>query len=193
MDRILMTDFIEVYDNALPDEWCDKYIELFETQSKLRYDRYTLYGNNHKPTYVEDTAIDMVSKTNEVNLSFSTEAFLKHFWPCYDRYYEKYSVLKNMGKQNVYVLKIQKTEPSQGYHIWHAEKMQRNQQQRVAVLMCYLNDVEEGGETEFLYQNKRVKPKKGRMVIWPSSFTHTHRGNPPLSGSKYIITGWIEF
>ena len=188
-----MTDFIEVYDNALPDEWCDKYIGLFETQSKLRYDRYTLYGDNHKPTYVEDTAIDMVSETNEVNLSFSTEAFLKHFWPCYDKYYEKYSVLQNMGKQNVYVLKIQKTEPSQGYHIWHAEKMQRNQQQRVAVLMCYLNDVEEGGETEFLYQNKRVSPKKGRMVIWPASFTHTHRGNPPLSGSKYIITGWIEF
>jgi len=61
------------------------------------------------------------------------------------------------------------------------------------VFLCvFLNDVDEGGETEFLYQNKRIAPKKGRMVIWPSSFTHTHRGNPPLSGSKYIITGWIE-
>ena len=187
-----MTDFIEVYDNALPDELCDKYIELFETQSKLRYDRHELYGKNYKPTYVEDTALDMVSETNDVNLSFSARGFLKYFWPCYSKYYEKYSILKSMNIQNVYALKIQKTEPSQGYHVWHAEKMLREQQQRVGVLMCFLNDVDEGGETEFLYQNKRIAPKKGRMVIWPSSFTHTHRGNPPLSGSKYIITGWIE-
>ena len=191
-----MTDFIEVYDNALPDELCDKYIELFNTHQKLRYTRDTLYGDKYRQTYVEDTAIDLFSSdinTNEINLSFASKEFLDYFYPCYEKYYNKYSILKNMGQQDVYVLKIQKTEPSQGYHVWHAEKMKRNCQQRVAVLMCYLNDVEEGGETEFLYQNKRVSPKKGRMVIWPSSFTHTHRGNPPLSGSKYIITGWIEF
>ena len=188
-----MTAFIEVYDNALPDELCNKYIELFETQSKLNYDRKQLFGENYNPNNVEDTALDMVSETNDVNLSFSTRDFLKHFWPCYEKYYEKYSILKNMGTQNVYVLKIHKTKPSQGYHIWHAENMRRDQQQRVCVLMCFLNDVKEGGETEFLYQHKRIKPKKGSMVIWPASFTHTHRGNPPISGNKYIITGWIEF
>ena len=57
----------------------------------------------------------------------------------------------------------------------------------------YLNDVEEGGETEFLYQSRRVKPKRGRLAIWPAQFTHMHRGNPPLSGDKYVITGWVEY
>ena len=55
--------------------------------------------------------------------------------------------------------------------------------------MVYLNDVEEDGETEFLYQELKLKPKKGRVVIWPGSFTHLHRGNPPRS-TKYIATGW---
>jgi len=58
--------------------------------------------------------------------------------------------------------------------------------------MLYLNDVEEGGETEFLYQKMRVKPTKGTILIWPADWTHTHRGNPPLSGDKYIYTGWME-
>ena len=57
--------------------------------------------------------------------------------------------------------------------------------------MVYLNEVEEGGETEWLYQKKRVSPQKGMVVLWPGSFTHLHRGNPPMS-DKYIATGWFQ-
>jgi hypothetical protein len=59
--------------------------------------------------------------------------------------------------------------------------------------MVYLNDIEDGGETEFLYLSKRVKPVTGRVLLWPAGYTHTHRGNPPLKDTKYIITGWVEF
>ena len=48
----------------------------------------------------------------------------------------------------------------------------------------------EQGETEFLYQKQRIKPVEGRVVIFPGSFTHLHRGNPPLN-IKYIATGWL--
>jgi hypothetical protein len=58
--------------------------------------------------------------------------------------------------------------------------------------MVYLNDVLDGGETEFLYQSRRVKPREGRVVIFPVQWTHTHRGNPPLSGEKYIATSWLH-
>ena len=53
-------------------------------------------------------------------------------------------------------------------------------------------DIVEGGETEFLYQSKRFQPKRGQFLIWPAGFTHVHRGNPPLSGEKYISTSWLE-
>ena len=58
--------------------------------------------------------------------------------------------------------------------------------------MLYLNDVDDGGETEFLHQSKRVKPEEGTFLIWPAGFTHMHRGNPPLKGEKYIVTSWVE-
>ena len=61
-----------------------------------------------------------------------------------------------------------------------------------ATWMLYLNTVQEGGETEFLYKSLRVQPKAGRFVLWPSGYTHTHRGNPPLNQDKYILTGWAE-
>ena len=59
--------------------------------------------------------------------------------------------------------------------------------------MFYLNDVQEGGETEFFYQDLKIKPKKGTMVIAPAGFTHTHRGNKPISNDKYILTSWVLF
>mgnify|MGYP003351836575 CR=1 FL=1 len=62
----------------------------------------------------------------------------------------------------------------------------------MGVYLMYLNDVEEGGETEFLYYPKRIKPKKGTLIMWPAGFTHTHRGNPPISNEKYIVATWTE-
>ena len=59
--------------------------------------------------------------------------------------------------------------------------------------MTYLNDIEDGGETEFLYQKIKVKPRKGLTLIWPVDWTHTHRGIVSPSQEKTIITGWYEF
>jgi len=64
---------------------------------------------------------------------------------------------------------------------------------RLIAWSLYLNDIDLGGETEFLYLKRRINAKAGRLVIWPAGFTHTHRGNPPLSNDKYILTGWLEF
>lgn len=84
-----------------------------------------------------------------------------------------------------------------GYPHWHSEQFPQighnEALHRVVLYMFYLNDVDEGGETEFYYQERKLKPKKGTMVIAPAGFTHSHRGNKPISGDKYIATSWIMF
>lgn len=84
-----------------------------------------------------------------------------------------------------------------GYPYWHSEvypQLQHNDAlHRLLLFMFYLNDVDEGGETDFYYQGRSVKPKTGRMVIAPAYFTHTHRGNMPKSNDKYILTSWLLF
>ena len=111
----------------------------------------------------------------------------------YKLYKRKYGALDSLGihKMNPDI-KIQKTIPGQGYHMWHCEASEYKSARRLLLCMLYLNDVEEGGETEFLYQSKRIKPKTGRLVLCPAYFTHVHRGNPPLKGSKYMINGWMH-
>ena len=61
------------------------------------------------------------------------------------------------------------------------------------MFMTYLNDVNDGGETEFHFQQMKVKAVKGKTVIWPTDFTHLHRGITSPTQEKYIATGWYNF
>jgi hypothetical protein len=93
---------------------------------------------------------------------------------------------------------LQRYEQHRGnYQHWHSEIFPQPGTdialRRVLFWICYLNDVTEGGETEFLYQRTKVQPRVGRLLIAPTGFTHTHRGNAPLSNAKYIATSWLLF
>lgn len=63
---------------------------------------------------------------------------------------------------------------------------------RNLVFMTYLNTVEDGG-TQFYYQDITVPAIKGLTVIWPSYWTHTHKGVISKTQEKTIITGWYSF
>ena len=112
-----------------------------------------------------------------------------------DSWLNEYPVIQTGLYKELYTsqMKIQKTRPTEGYHNWHCEHTSHLKDVRtILAYMIYLNDVDEGGETEFLYQSKRIQPRRNTFVVWPAGFTHTHRGNPPLSNDKYVITGWIN-
>ena len=90
---------------------------------------------------------------------------------------------------------IQFYQPKAGYKEWHTERngCAEPSVSRHLVFMTYLNDVTDGGETEFYHQNMKIKPKTGLTVIWPSDWTHYHRGVPSPTQEKYIVTGWFNY
>ena len=65
------------------------------------------------------------------------------------------------------------------------------QQYRVITFLWYLNTVEEGGETELL-GSVNIKPERGKLLLFPASWTFPHRGKMPISHDKYIVTGWFH-
>ncbi len=97
-------------------------------------------------------------------------------------------------------INIQKYIANQGgYPYWHCELYPKigdgnaETLHRVLLWTAYLNDGFAEGETEFLHQQRKIVPQTGAMLIAPAGFTHTHRGNRPIGGDKYIATSWILF
>ncbi len=84
-----------------------------------------------------------------------------------------------------------------GYPYWHSEIYPKQGGEetlhRVLLWTIYLNDAFADGETEFLYQRRRIVPRTGSLLFAPAGFTHTHRGNRPKGGNKYIATSWVLF
>ncbi len=84
-----------------------------------------------------------------------------------------------------------------GYPYWHCELYPRDPGaetlHRHLLWTLYLNDGFGDGETEFLYQQRKIAPRAGSLLIAPAAFTHTHRGNRPSGGDKYIATSWVLF
>jgi len=161
-----LENFVGIFKNAFTKEFCEGVIKHYEDMAVAGHGKTRFEFENAARTTKDDTQV------------FADE---------------EYAALKDAGRHNNYSFKIQKTKIGGGYHIWHFESGNRECSNRLLTWILYLNDVQEGGETEFLYQHMRVKPEQGTIVIWPAAFTHTHRGNPPLSNEKYIVTGWTEF
>jgi len=188
-----INNFIGVYDNYITQEECDKAIKIYENQDKFKRTINRIGGEKSSILKKQDQQ----AYFNGTNMELWWED-LKPMMFNFDLAWNHY--LKNTGAGDAYdggpfyftTLKIQKTLPTEGYHVWHIEHGKGFQNEpRAFVFSIYLNDVEEGGETEFLHFSKRVQSKKGRIVIWPAGFPYLHRGNPPLSGEKYILTSWM--
>ena len=84
--------------------------------------------------------------------------------------------------------------PGEYYKIHLDQGVRKNEEQggmRLISALLYLNDDFEGGETHFYHQDFRCVPKKGRMVFFPSSYTHPHQSCPVKNGTKYAVVTWF--
>ena len=138
--------------------------------------------------------------TDVIFFNDSRNELIKKYFNCLSKgcreYLKKYS-LTGSHKTNRYTL-IQHYKPGGGYKQFHYERACYGTTDdcaatRSLVFMTYLNDVKVGGETEFKYQNLKIKPKKGLSLIWPTDFTHVHRGIIAPKEDKWIATGWFKF
>ena len=147
-------EFIGMYDNVFPDGFCSHMIEEFE-----RLHRSGLCGNrqdseNARKYNKQDSFYFLNVKGHsfsDFNNTSVIDIFTSGLQNCFDEYTGEYDILKDISLKST-VIKMQKTEPGGGYHIWHSEQGSGDQANRGLGYSAYLNDIEDAGETEFLYQ-----------------------------------------
>ena len=170
---------------------CDKLITFYES-GKDTHGKAKVKGlMGDPPGYSPE------SKDSEESFYMSFPRYYTDALEKIVNHYKKKFVYAHKGQHrwhNMGPIKIQKYYPGQSYRAYHYENTgHAGHLRRHLVFMTYLNNVKSGGETEWFYQNLKVKPQKGLTVIWPAIWTHTHRGLPAPKELKYICTGWYDY
>jgi hypothetical protein len=190
-------DHIGIFENAVPDEFCDVIIQACDAwiNKKMTPDvkPWVASGENQ---FVEGNMCrkdeQLYLEAVDLKLAMQLNTFVGK---AFEEYATEYSgIVQNSDPVSSWTTKVQKTVAGGGFHKWHCENGVYMYRDRVVTWMVYLNDIpaENGGATDFLYQKLSLHPKKGTLVLWPAAYTHMHRGGF-LTGpiDKYIATGWF--
>lgn len=196
--NITYRNFIGVYNNVYPEGYCQHLIKQFDAMETGGAGSNRIKSENAAKHVKNDHQVCLNLKGNNTenfNNHRITDVFFNGLQQCYEDYITEFSILKD-GPIRATTMKMQRTAPGEGYHIWHSEQNKGDLAHRVLAYMLYLNTLapEQAGETEFLYQQERYRPVENTMIIWPAAYTHTHRGNTVFGNdSKYIVTGWFYY
>ena len=160
---------------------CDNMISFFWANKHI-------HNKTKMPSEVKK-CIEMGINPNK-NVFEPYNSYLKSLNECLKIYQNDYSLNYGLLKMNEN-FNIQHYKSGEGFYSWHYERNRKRFAERCLVFMTYLYDVDDGG-TEFLHQNIEIKARKGLTLIWPTDFTHTHRGVISKTKEKTIITGWFH-
>lgn len=181
-----LTDLIQVYENALEPEVCDFLVELFEGQKQL----HERIENDSKPNFTQVNLTENCEISRDVKLIHNE--IIKNAFSYRDQYYEFIDKRVFPESHAFEQFRIKKYNPG-GTDMFdtHVDVQDYASARRYLAYLWYLNDVDEGGKTVF--SGMTIAPKKGTLLMFPPLWMFPHKGEPPLSGPKYILTGYLHY
>ena len=172
----------------IPGTVCDDIITLFKDNK----DKHTA-GVVGPPLRVDPA--EKVSTEIPIHPSYDHPTFIVYktlIGNIVHAYETKYPEIKEFSKFGmIESCQIQHYKPAEGFKKWHFERSSKAEN-RCLVFMTYLNDVPDAG-THFKYQDLTTPAEKGLTLIWPTDFSHTHKGQITKQHEKYILTGWLGY
>ena len=185
------TNFIGCW-NINDDNLCKQIIYFFNNNTSLQTQGKVGVGKDLKIK----NSIDITINPKDLEKS-EYQIFKKYFeqlHKCYLDYLNQWPNLEKMIKDlDIGQFNIQKYNQGGHFAGVHSERTSIKTVHRVFAWMTYLNDVNDGGSTNFAHFNIYIKPEIGKTMIWPAEWTHAHSGKIVNSEEKYIITGWMHF
>jgi len=184
-------NFIGIW-NIENDTLCKEIIDVFEGNKNRQRPGETGGGQNLKIKKTTDITISP-HELNDFKFK-NLKDYITELYNCYSDYQSQWPFLKKIFKEiHLGGFNIQKYSAGDHFSSIHSERTDLQSSHRIFAWMTYLNDVDDGGVTNFSHYNIRIKPEVGKTLIWPAEWTHAHSGEILNKGVKYIITGWLHF
>lgn len=172
---------IRVFENAVSHETCAELIEIFESSTKSVPSQ--LYGGLGGEEWRQGRVMVLNEGERHCRLAgVLIEAAQKHLQVLS----VEHAGLKAMVEKG-YALscpRVERIGVGEGFD-WHIDALQDVGDTRFLRFLFYLNDIDEGGETEFFFQPVSVRPKQGTLLTFAPYWTHVHRGANPISRTKF--------
>jgi hypothetical protein len=186
--EIKSQSFIFEMPQALPIDVCSEMMRRFEACPDEQYEGRIGQTVSRDRSIKKSTDLVVSGKDNWKDID---QALFRSLGTAIREMRETYPFFTGPFKDSGYA--IQRTMPGEHYH-WHIDGGSHEFSQRQLVAVWYLNDVAgPGGETEFSYQDVKVRPEAGKLLLFPPFWTHEHRGVTLEKGVKYIATTWVVF
>jgi prolyl 4-hydroxylase len=193
-----LNNFIHVYEHALNQKQCESLIDIFENNQKYQE---RVQKNYNRPSF---TQVNLTSNLGSLGDDVKSlhDSIVKTVIEYRDIYYR--TILSNSLDSNNPMNKVFPLEHSleqfrikkynnDGKDLFdtHVDIMDYESARRYVSFMFYLNDVESGGKTVF--GDFEYQPKQGNLLVFPPLWMFPHRGEPPISNSKYIMSTYLHY
>jgi len=183
-----LAHYLRIYDNDLEPAMCARMIDSFNTLSRF-----------HQPNGRGRHAALNDSAWTELNVTKMSDAgFLGFFRHRIDLALERYNrdlglpiPVPNSPKIADLILKRYRAGSDESFQL-HFDAV-HEVANRYLVLLWYLNDVAEGGQTHFAQLDVSVAPRAGRLIVFPPYWMFQHTGLPSPSSEKFILSTYLLF
>ena len=173
-------------------ELCKEIIGFFEENKILHQNGLVGGGEDLTKKKTTDISVKPNDLKNDKFKCFNS--YINELYKCFIDYQSQWPFVKNIIKNvDIGSFNVQKYSKGDHFSHTHTERDSLHSSNRLFAWMTYLNNVEDGGATNFSHYDIKIKPEIGKTLIWPAEWTHAHSGEILNNGEKYIITGWMNF
>jgi prolyl 4-hydroxylase len=180
--------YVRVYDNQLDSELCRRMLDSFE-----RLARFQVANGRGVRAGLEESAWTELNVSRLADEGFAAD-FRLRIDAALDRYNQDIGLsipIPRAPKYSDLTLKRYRPSAKERFQL-HFDSIY-SVANRYLVLLWYLNDVVEGGETRFPQLGVSVRPAEGRLLMFPPYWMYQHEGVPPHSGDKFILSTYLLF
>lgn len=180
-----LADLVMIYPEQLPPAQCQELIAGFEARAA---DQIMRQGEGNAPRFTELNLTQCWPEGHE--LAFNA------MLPVFERYSRDLQIDTAQWPEDLAFeeLRIKRYCPDGDEQFpEHVDVGDHASARRFLAAMLYLNDVDQGGATEFPLWGQQIQPCAGSVVVFPPLWPWLHAGRPPVSGAKYILSTYLHY